>query len=302
VRRTIAFLSLGIVPATWWLARVHVGRGWRASPTRCPTSVLDLQFAQQARPHAPPRRPSRRFALLAGFDARARTWGPTQSPEIAAALAIASFRAAVSVLFALAAAHCFRDHDSVALELLRAAPRRALAPIVARDPDLLSVLVRAHGFGRPSERRDRARQAAPGSHTLSLSSFVGSGILDRRANAVFYELCSPSSVALGVLVIVARLGVEGLDHANELAARARRCARLVDRVLAGPRRLPRNGRTFRAPARAPRGDRSDRRLSLERRATARSAFCRDRQCRARARRLPVDPRRARATSPVGPTR
>jgi hypothetical protein len=85
VRAAAALLSLGIVPATYWLARFFLAPGWSLlAAAFAATSLLHAAFTQLARPHGPVttfilltvvasihlrRQPSWKWYLLAGLSA-----------------------------------------------------------------------------------------------------------------------------------------------------------------------------------------------------------------------------------------
>jgi hypothetical protein len=110
VRAAAALLSLGIVPGTYWLARVFLAPGWSLlAAAFAVTSLLHAAFTQLARPHGPVttfilltvvasihlrRHPSPRWYLLAG---------------LSAALAIGSLHSGIFALGPLLVAHVLRS-------------------------------------------------------------------------------------------------------------------------------------------------------------------------------------------------
>ncbi len=210
VRRTIAFLSLGIVPATWWLARRFVSRGWACfAAALVATSVLDLQFAQQARPHAAAATFTA-FALVAALRMRERgTWGSYALAGIAAALAIASLQSGVSVLFALAAAHWFRDFASWRARFREPRIVAALGPILVAIPIFYPFWFEPTDAVVHAKVEIAQGKVRTGSHTLSLSSFDGRGFPIVARTLWFYEPVLAVLLALGVFVVLARIVSKG---------------------------------------------------------------------------------------------
>jgi hypothetical protein len=110
VRAAAALLSLGIVPATYWLARFFLAPGWSLlAAAFAATSLLHAAFTQLARPHGPVttfilltvvasihlrRQPSWKWYLLAG---------------LSAALALGSLQSGLFALGPLLAAHLLRS-------------------------------------------------------------------------------------------------------------------------------------------------------------------------------------------------
>lgn len=119
VRIVVALLSLLIVPGTWLLARRFMGPGGAlCAALLMATSVLDLWFAQQARPHAA----SAAFALLAVVAALnlRRRGRPIDyvAAGLALGLAVASLQSGIAVLLPLAAAVLLRSASARRASLL----------------------------------------------------------------------------------------------------------------------------------------------------------------------------------------
>jgi len=112
IRHLIAFLSVLIVPGTWFLARRFLSRsGALFASGMMAASVLHIWFAQQTRPHGL----SSVFALFAVVAAlRLRTRGDLSSYLLAggaAILAIGSLQSGIAVLVPLGVAHLLRNTD-----------------------------------------------------------------------------------------------------------------------------------------------------------------------------------------------
>jgi 4-amino-4-deoxy-L-arabinose transferase-like glycosyltransferase len=110
VREIIAWFSVLIVPATWWLARSFFERKWALfAAALAATSTLSLQFGQMARPHAAV---APLIVLSVAACVRLRRRGDTASFWIAgaaAALAMATLQNATVALLALIAAYLLRE-------------------------------------------------------------------------------------------------------------------------------------------------------------------------------------------------
>jgi hypothetical protein len=82
-RVVVACLSALIAPATWWLARNFVGPGWATlAALFAATSLMHVNFSQQARPHAPV---TAALALALCAALRARRTGRTSDWWLASA-------------------------------------------------------------------------------------------------------------------------------------------------------------------------------------------------------------------------
>ncbi len=139
IRRTIAVLSALIVPGTWILARLFLARGPSfLAAALAAFSVLQIWFAQQARPHAA----SSVFALFAVIAAvrlrRHATLATYAAAFLLAILATCSLQNGLAVLVPLCAAHALRErggtrHANVAFAVglvVLAACVRAYYPFV----------------------------------------------------------------------------------------------------------------------------------------------------------------------------
>lgn len=99
VRGVIAFFSVLIVPATFWIACYFVGRKWALfAAALAATSTLSLQFGQMARPHAAV---GPLIALAIGGALHLRHRGDTRSFLIAGALAAFALACLINACVAL---------------------------------------------------------------------------------------------------------------------------------------------------------------------------------------------------------
>lgn len=99
VRTVIAFFSVLIVPATFWIACYFVGRKWALfAAALAATSTLSLQFGQMARPHAAV---GPLIALAIGAALHLRHRGDTRSFVIAGALASLALACLINACVAL---------------------------------------------------------------------------------------------------------------------------------------------------------------------------------------------------------
>lgn len=106
LRRIAAWLSLAILPATWFLARRFLGVGGSLLATAwLSTSLLHVWFSQEARPHGPAATMAL-LAVLAAMKLRERPTLPVYlAAGIAAGLAIGTLQSGLAVLVPLLVAH-----------------------------------------------------------------------------------------------------------------------------------------------------------------------------------------------------
>jgi hypothetical protein len=113
LRYVVAILSVLLVPGTWLLARRFAGPGAAlCAAALAATSLLDLWFAQQARPHAA----SAAFALLAVLAATSlrRNGRPIDyvATGLALGLAVGSLQSGIAVMLPIAAAVVLRSENA----------------------------------------------------------------------------------------------------------------------------------------------------------------------------------------------
>jgi hypothetical protein len=205
VRLVIALISVLLVPATWWIARAFLERRYALlAAAFVATSLLALQFSQQARPHAAS---AALIALAVAAALRLRRRGDTLSfciAGLAAAAAVASLQNGAAVLLACFAAYLLREGTSGWRRWLDA---RLLIPIA-----LLAAAVRVFWpyLFVPAPPDALERSSAPEA-TSSAGTFValGLGVLLIVVGAIGAALASlarpPSKLherASGVLVLV----------------------------------------------------------------------------------------------------
>lgn len=177
VRGLVALLAASVLPATWLLARRRVGDRWALLAAAIPaTSLLHLNFSQQARPHAA-------FAslflwtVLAAVHLRARpTWGLHALVGILAGLGLGCLQSGLIALPVIAVAWLLRE---------RAPGDRGWAgPRLALTVALMLVLLRVfYAFlfdAELMEARGVFRSGGEGlqlaNHRLDLSMFNGAGL------------------------------------------------------------------------------------------------------------------------------
>ncbi|HVS12001.1 MAG TPA: glycosyltransferase family 39 protein [Planctomycetota bacterium] len=199
VRRVVAVLSVLMVPATWLLARLVLAPGWALfAAALAATSLLDLCFAQQARPHAA----AAGLALLAVVAAvrlRRRGDGPSYLlAGIAAGLALGTLQNTAAALFALLAAHLLRERPR--RRVLEPRALFALLPILAAlaafQPYLFTGLVKLAG----------GRFQVAG-QSIAFSDFRGGGFATILGTLASYEPVVLALAVLGALLGLSRLSV-----------------------------------------------------------------------------------------------
>ncbi|MCE9593217.1 MAG: glycosyltransferase family 39 protein [Planctomycetes bacterium] len=170
-RCVVAFLSALIAPATWWLARNFVGRGWATfAALLAATSLMHVNFSQQARPHAPV---TAALALALCAALRARRTGKTSDWRLASAatmLPIGLLQTGVFALGPLFVAHFLRTGEKRARDHVR-----LLAPLVCVVVAVLAFYpeLRPGSFGVAT--RTSGSRVVVGSHVFDWHWFDGSG-------------------------------------------------------------------------------------------------------------------------------
>ena len=112
VRALVALLAASVLPATWLLARRRVGDRWALLAAALPaTSLLHLNFSQQARPHAA-------FAslflwtVLAAVHLRARpSWGAHALVGVLAGLSLGCLQSGLIALPVIAVSWLLRERE-----------------------------------------------------------------------------------------------------------------------------------------------------------------------------------------------
>jgi len=214
VRLVIAWLSVLIVPATFWLASFFVTRRWAlAAAALAAASTLSLQFGQQARPHAAVA-PLIVLAVASCLQLRRR--GDLASFALAGglcALAVATLTNALAVLIPAALAFLLRDH----------APRRILDAKLLVPLALLGLAVRlSYPFFFVPTPPDAVMPTEEGTvsfgwQTFNWSEFQGAGFPTLFMTLWYYEPVASLLAAVGVLAWLLRR-----DAADEERARRRK--------------------------------------------------------------------------------
>lgn len=207
-RRVVALLSILVVPGTYLLARSFVPSGWALAAAGCAAfSLLGVDFAQQARPHAAAAA-FYPWAVAAAIALRRR--GDTAAYAAAgltAALAIGCLHSAVSLALPIAAAHLLRERR-------RALDPRALIPLALAGLSIAVFYRHVLAGARDATAEPDGSQVASGWHVVETGQFDGAGFAAIARTLWWYE---PALLALTVaaLVVWAR---------RRIAARARAAA------------------------------------------------------------------------------
>ncbi|MCE9593216.1 MAG: glycosyltransferase family 39 protein [Planctomycetes bacterium] len=170
-RWVVACLSALIAPATWFVARAFVGPGSSTvAALFAATSLLHLNFSQQARPHAPV---TAALALALCFALRARRTGRTSDgwlAALAAMLPIGLLHTGVFALPPLFVAHVLRNGTRRARD-----PARLLVPLLCAVVAVLAFYpsLRPGSFGLGAKSADSG--LIVGGHLIDWSWFDGSG-------------------------------------------------------------------------------------------------------------------------------
>jgi hypothetical protein len=197
-RLTVALLSILVVPGTFLLARVFVPSSWSlAAAALAGSSLLELMFAQQARPHAVA---AAFFTLALAAAIAVYRRGDALSyaaAGLAAGLTVASLHSGVALGFPLLAAHLLRGR-SRALD-----PRFALAAAIAAACALAFYrFPGGDGARAPAVPRLAGSSLIVGTHTIELAHFDGRGLAIVARTLAWYE---PVLLALAVLALAAWL-------------------------------------------------------------------------------------------------
>ena len=201
VRLVIAWLSILIVPATFWLASFFVSRRWALlAATLAAASTLSLQFGQQARPHAAV---APLIVLAVASCVQLRRRGDLLSFAVAGALcaiAVATLTNALAVLIPAALAFLLREN----------APRRIFDAKLLVPLALLALAVRlAYPFFFVPTPPDAVMPTEEGTvsfgwQTFNWSEFQGAGFPTLFMTLWYYEPVASILAALGVVAWLLR--------------------------------------------------------------------------------------------------
>ncbi len=197
-----AFASAAIAPATWWLARGFLGEWWAiVAGLFAATSLLHVDFSQQARPHAPL---AAAVALALAAALRARATGRWRDWIFTSAMwffALGFLQSAIFVVPTLAVANVAREGERKTSDALRwLAPFAALAlAVFVFYPYLVD-------FGQWARVQDEKVQI--GAHNFVWNKFNGSGF-ERLFGGLWHfdpALCAAAIVgaAVGCVELAAR--------------------------------------------------------------------------------------------------
>jgi hypothetical protein len=193
-RRVVAVLGALCAPATFVLARAFLPLGWSLmAGALVASSLLHLQYSQEARPHAVVATTSL-FAVLAALAVvRRPAFASYVLAGVAAAVAIGTLYNGVAVLMPLAAAH-----------LLRAEPRRKIEHLYLA----VAILLAAAAFpvwypflelrGMVAPGRAEGRWIDIGGHEIELN-LDGSGVRTVLATLASYDPILLLLTAAGLL-------------------------------------------------------------------------------------------------------
>ena len=214
VRLVIAWLSVLIVPATFWLASFFVARRWALlAATLAAASTLSLQFGQQARPHAAA---APLIVLAVASCVQLRRRGDLASFALAGtlcAIAVATLTNALAVLIPAALAFLLREN----------APRRILDAKLLVPLALLGLAVRlAYPFFFVPTPPDAVMPTEAGTvsfgwQTFNWSEFQGAGFPTLFMTLWYYEPVAALLAALGIVAWLLRR-----DSASDERARRRK--------------------------------------------------------------------------------
>jgi len=218
-RTLVAWLSLLLIPGTWFLARRFTTTlGALVAALLVATSLLHLEFSQQARHHAP----HASFALLAVLSAlqlRARPdWVRYLVAASLALLALGMLHSGWFALLPIVVAHLLRSKSGT-----RAPQWALLAPIFA------SVLAWFALYPRVDGKLDESASVSEGGHTLYWRDLDFSGTAKSARLLFDYDPGLTVLAALGALMLAV--------HAHSLwraASRERRSDMLVVLAYALP--------------------------------------------------------------------
>jgi hypothetical protein len=229
-RIVVAVLSSAIVPATYLLARLFLSAGWSLlAAAFAATSLLDVSFSQQARPHTVESALAL-FAVLACVRVAKRgdAWSYALA-GIAAALATGTLHSGVATLVPLAIAHGMRGRiEGPRRHWKLVFPTIALvACVVLFYPFMFS------GSRAPSDTHIDWENGliVQAEHVVALSDFKGQGFLQMAVDLWYYE---PTFIALGALAILVWLRERFTRHgmSTRAAEAARRRRRDLTVILA----------------------------------------------------------------------
>jgi hypothetical protein len=220
-RIVIAALSSAIVPATYLLARIFLSGGWSLlAAALAATSLLDVSFSQQARPHTVESALAL-FAVLACVRVMRRgTAGSYALAGIAIALAMGTLHSGAAALVPLAVAHGMRKGEGLRRHWKLALPAIAIALCV-----ILFYPFMLWGSSAPSDTHIDWENGliVQAEHVVALGDFNGQGFLQMADDLWFYE---PTLIALCLLALIValrdRLARHGLSTRAAELARSRR--------------------------------------------------------------------------------
>jgi hypothetical protein len=222
VRRIVAFFSVLLVPATWWVARFFLERKWALfAAALAAASTLSLQFGQMARPHAAV---APLIAISIAASLRLRRRGDTASFVIAgfaAALAIACLTNGFAVLLPALLAYLLRNH----------APRRILDArlLIPIAVIALAVWIFYPFFfvPRPEDAQTPAGEVGFANQSIDPKQFVGRGFPTLFMTFWYYE---PVALVLSLVGFVAWIA-RGRDRTPEASERRKDLAVVLSFAL-----------------------------------------------------------------------
>jgi hypothetical protein len=211
VRLLIAWISILIVPATFWLASFFMSRRFAlAAAALAAVSTLSLQFGQQARPHAAVA-PLIVLAVASCVNLRRRgDWGSFALAGGLCALALATLTNAFAVLIPAGLAYLLRNN----------ARRRVFDAKLLLPLALLVLAVRAfYPFFFVPTPPDAVMPTEEGTvsfgwQTFNWSEFQGAGFPTLFMTLWYYEPVASLFALVGVIAWVLR-GFDGTAEARE---------------------------------------------------------------------------------------
>lgn len=191
-RLAVALLSLLLIPATWMLARrFTTPLGAVLATLFTATSLLHLEFSQQARHHAP----HASFALLAVLAAlqlrECASWGRYLAASALALLALGMLHSGWFALLPIVAAHFLRERDE----------RRASSWAIAL-PIATCLFAWFALYPRESEDMNPEASWATGGHTFHLSDLSVSGFATGARLLWDYDPGLSVAAALGAAFVL----------------------------------------------------------------------------------------------------
>ena len=198
VRSIVAVFSVFLIPATWLLARRLFPPGWALfAAALVAFSLLNLQFAQQARPHSFAA-PLVVFAVAASVRMRNRpTLGSWLLCGLTIGFAIGALQSASATLLPLAVAFFLREREG----------RRWLEWRVLPALVIVAICVRFYlpfAFESPpgAETGFKGGTFRVSDQNVSLSEFTGEGFRTVFLTLWYYEPVQLALAELGLLVLV----------------------------------------------------------------------------------------------------